>query len=325
MCDTAVSELAAATRTLQEIARGTDFSSEHAIHRTNSAIEALCAALAFAEVAKVPKPVVKELTAPAREVLGMSPFVRRIQTWPRGYPGDFETIEYLVRQVNKAEVGTMGHLVEQFCLGGSISQQHRNKVRVQAAAILRTIMRRTFASRTGGDIASVLVLAAGSSPDLAIIEEELSLLNFRIVLNDSDSDAIEFSLRRLPLIGDRLIAVRGNAIRRLHEIRQLGPYDLVVAGGLFDYLDSRWAGKLISMVFSDWLAPGGSLLFTNIAHGNPYRMWMECMADWPLRERTELELIELISRSAPGSADIRVYREETSLALIAQARAAGIP
>lgn len=35
-----------------------------------------------------------------------SPFISRLQSWPRGYPGDFETIESLVQQINRATPGT---------------------------------------------------------------------------------------------------------------------------------------------------------------------------------------------------------------------------
>ncbi len=32
----------------------------------------------------------------ARKVQSRSVFIRRLQTWPRGYPGDFETVEYIL-------------------------------------------------------------------------------------------------------------------------------------------------------------------------------------------------------------------------------------
>jgi hypothetical protein len=44
---------------------------------------------------------------PVRETLSQSPFFKRMQNWPRGYQGDFETIEYLMSAVNPnvAKVG----------------------------------------------------------------------------------------------------------------------------------------------------------------------------------------------------------------------------
>jgi hypothetical protein len=46
----------------------------------------------------VPPGRILQLVARAREVHARSPFVRRLQSWPRGYPGDFETVEYLLSQ-----------------------------------------------------------------------------------------------------------------------------------------------------------------------------------------------------------------------------------
>src|SRR5690606_16733087 len=51
----------------------------------------------------VPRPEIADAAAPARQAMAASPFAARLQTWPRGYPGDFETIEYLVDAINRAE------------------------------------------------------------------------------------------------------------------------------------------------------------------------------------------------------------------------------
>jgi hypothetical protein len=40
--------------------------------------------------------ILRALSA-ARAVHRRSSFIRRLQTWPRGYRGDFETLEYLIR------------------------------------------------------------------------------------------------------------------------------------------------------------------------------------------------------------------------------------
>ena len=39
--------------------------------------------------------ILKELY-PLREAVRQSPFLQRAQDWPRGYQGDFETIEYIL-------------------------------------------------------------------------------------------------------------------------------------------------------------------------------------------------------------------------------------
>jgi len=57
-----------------------------------------------------------EILEPAIALHGHSPLINRLQTWPRGYPGDFETIEYLCSAENGAQVGTLSYYIEQVAL-----------------------------------------------------------------------------------------------------------------------------------------------------------------------------------------------------------------
>lgn len=82
------------------------------LHRTVGAMHRVCALVAEAEEAGVSRTELDAAVAPARELQGASPFVRRLQTWPGGYPGDFETISCLMEQTNRAPVGEF-HFVEQ--------------------------------------------------------------------------------------------------------------------------------------------------------------------------------------------------------------------
>jgi hypothetical protein len=67
----------------------------------------LGAEIARAEHAGLTREQIREIVAPVREIFARSPFVRRAQVWPRGYPGDFETIEQLASQANRAPEGTV--------------------------------------------------------------------------------------------------------------------------------------------------------------------------------------------------------------------------
>jgi hypothetical protein len=71
----------------------------------------LGADIARAEHAGLTREEIREIVAPVREIFARSPFVRRAQVWPRGYPGDFETIEQLVSQANRAPEGTLARLI----------------------------------------------------------------------------------------------------------------------------------------------------------------------------------------------------------------------
>jgi hypothetical protein len=69
----------------------------------------------------------------------------------------------------------------------------------------------------------------------------------------------------------------------------------------------------------DLLVPGGRLLFSNIAQGNPFRPWIEYLADWRLIERTEADLRRLLDETGFHANEPRIFRDSTELALLAEA------
>ena len=52
---------------------------------------------------------------------------------------------------------------------------------------------------------------------------------------------------------------------------------------------------------------------TNIAPNNPYRPWLECIADWPLVERSAEDLRALIA-SVADDCTVETQRDNTGLA-----------
>ena len=106
--------------------------------------------------------------------------------------------------------------------------------------------------------------------------------------------------------------------RVLVKLPDAGAFDLVVAGGLFDYLPDRWAVATLTAA-GDLLAPGGRLFLSNIARGNPFRPWIEYLADWWLLERDEADLRRLLGQSGFDVERVKVFRDSTGLALLADA------
>ncbi len=312
------SALASASRHFVDLAAASVPGAAIVIHEVGAAISTLCVAMARAEQAGLSRDTLRELVQQAREVHALSPFVGRLQSWPRGYPGDFETIEHLISQENRAEPGTLGFAIEQYCLATALGQQHRNKMQRQATEVLRTLL------GTGRqNPPAILVLAAGAAPDVRYAANLLGSRECRIVLNDTDPGALEFSTQALSCLGDRLITLEGDVVWCAESIEEHGPYDLIAAGGLFDYLDDKWAKKTLSLALNDWLAPGGKLFFTNIARGNPFRLWMTCVADWNVIERTEQDLMGLVSSVRTNDISIRIEREATALTLLADVSLGG--
>lgn len=303
-------ELAIAVDRFGELERheGTPAAGFHAVA---AAVHTLCTRIAAAEAAGVDRDTLRSVLAPAWEMHGRSPFIQRLQTWPRGYPGDFETIEYLLDQEIHARPDSLAYWLEFLALQSPIAQQHRNKVRAQAGEIMAALQRGPVDS--AGRPVRILVLAAGSSPDLALVQPEIGRADCEIVLNDSDEQALAFSLARLAGLRDRIRPIAGNALKSIPRLRAHGPFDLVLAGGLFDYLPDRYASFLIHAVCHDLLAAGGRMFLTNIAHPNPYRVWIEHLADWRLIERSSEELLALAAAAGDAGITCELVRESSGL------------
>ena len=305
--DIALVLLAQACSQLESLARFSVAGSPRTYHRAVSIVHDICHALTHCEASGVPDTQIRRTIADARAIHGQSPFVTRLQQWPRGYPGDFETIEWLWRGENHAVPGTLAHAIETYALTAAIAQQHRNKVSFQAACMLET-----FATARP---CRILSLGCGSNPDLRTVVDQVPA-SATFALCDSDPDALAYSREKLEPIADRCHFVRGFVPRVLHSVRDLGPFDLILAGGLFDYLSDRFITRTLADAWDTLLAPGGRIVFTNIATGNPYRVWIEYLGEWKLIERSEADIAGLCHAAAVPVAP-RMIRDATSLAIVA--------
>ncbi len=303
----ALAFLASSCRQLETLARFSVAGSARQYHRAVSIVHDICAALTSCEAAGTPDAEIREVLQPAREIHAASPFVTRLQSWPRGYAGDFETIEWLWRGDNRAPAGTLAHAIEQYALNAAIAQQHRNKVSFQAACLLQA-----FAVARP---CRVLSIGCGSSPDVRTVIDHVPA-SATIVLCDSDKDALSYSRAKLDPIADRCHLVPGTVPRVLRRVRDHGPFDLILAGGLFDYLSDRFIARTLSEAWNTLLSPGGRIVFTNIARGNPFRVWIEYLGSWRLIERSEEDVVNLC-RAAGIPVTPVIVRDATSLAIVA--------
>lgn len=255
---------------------------------------------------------IAEALRPARDAHAESPFVRRLQAWPRGYAGDFETVEYILDRCNGAPPESFAYWIEQHALESPIAQQHRNKVRMQAREMVEVARARYDAGRT----ARLLVIASGGAADVALVQDELADLGASIVLVDQDADALSFARNRLPALSTRISAVCRNVVRGLASVRSDGPFDLVLAGGLFDYLSDRVAVGVLRYTRERLLSPDGRVFFTNIGADNPFRRWIEMIGSWHLIHRSPCDLVRLCREAGYGDDAVGVTCDATGLALV---------
>ena len=238
-----------------------------------------------------------------RNIHRQSPFFVRTQDWPRGYAGDFETIEYIINGENKSEVNSLGYYLESIILNSPIVQQHRNKVFHQSQLILNKALE--------NNNAKILSIGCGSSADLRNIQKVLKRTNVEITLFDMDEGALACSAEKLEPIKDKCSLIQGNLIRLVKKIEE--KFDLIVIGGVFDYLTDKTIVSVLKKIYNENLNKGGEIFFTNIAKGNPYRVWMEYCFNWELIERTKADVGKLFADACLKNSELKIRKEETGL------------
>lgn len=283
------------------------------LHRTVVAMHSIATAVMACEDAGLTRLEMLPVLESVRALHARAPFVHRLQTWPRGYPGDFETVEWLCDARNRAEPGSVPWAIEQCSLQSPLAQQHRNKVGLQARAILKALV-----AKPSARIASI---GCGGCRDLSMVQDYIPAGHGQFVLVDADAGALAFARERLDLLDGRCTFVNGRVPRVLTKLRDGGAFDLVVSGGLFDYLSDRWAIATLTAV-RQMLAPGGRVFLSNIACGNPFRPWIEYLADWWLIERQESDIMRLLEQGGFDPALAKVSRDSSGLALLVDAATA---
>lgn len=280
---------------------GDDETANH--HIVVAQVHALLAAIVELENLGIDKSVIHKEVAEVRQIHAHSPIIARMQNWPRGYAGDYETIEAILSGRSVSQSGTLAYHLERYVLDCPASQQHRNKVVAQANLIRATML--------SNPRARIIVVACGSCPDLRMLSHELRTFEGELWLNDIDKEALQKSATMIAQSFSQVKSVPGNVVELLRDAKAMPKFDLIVAGGLFDYLDDRLARFVIKSAYAS-LTPAGRFFFTNIGT-NPYRPWMEYCGDWFLIERDTVALRNLALRSGVEAENICVSSDTTRI------------
>ncbi len=288
--------------------RITDGSSQ-LFHKVIACMHDLCFHIMEAEKNGTPRAEIDKIIKPARDIHGRSAFVRRLQDWPRNYPGDFETLEYICNPENKSRYGKIEYYIEEYALNSSMAQQHRNKVQRQSDIVLDSLLN----GKAGQKILSV---GCGACNDVLHIEKYIRNIQCELVLHDVDSGALELSKKRLGHLRATLHLVNGNFLQSLRKIEKLGPFDLILAGGLFDYLSDKHISFFLREAMRNLLNRNSILFFSNIKIGNPFKVWQEYLADWKLVYRSETDILRLLNGSGFSDSEVKIDTDKTGLTLL---------
>ncbi len=244
---------------------------------------------------------------------------RRMYTKPRGYAGDFYTIQ-LIYENKPGGTGVLGRFLDNCFLQEPAAQAVCNRRGLLAEQIQHEI--RSSQASTPPRSARITSLACGPAREIFDVLEQSSLADrLDATLVDMDAKALAFVRERLESRphGARVDLVQENLIYLAvgRSKLEIPPQDLIYSIGLIDYFGDDLVIKLLDWTWS-LLRPGGRAIFGNFHPSNPTRALMDYVLEWRLYHRDEDDMNRLFQASRFGRPCTRILFEDQRINLFAE-------
>jgi extracellular factor (EF) 3-hydroxypalmitic acid methyl ester biosynthesis protein len=236
-----------------------------------------------------------------------APFVYRTYHKPLGYAGDYEMVSMMLRDPYEGS-SIFAKLLNKLYLDIPPVIAHRNRI----VYLVEQLKAETTRAASQNRVARIYNLGCGPAQEIQnFLTKEPISDSADLLLLDFNDETIMHTTRSLEDLRNRHRRRTGLRFEKksVHQVlkesgraaAQAGTYDMVYCAGLFDYLSDRICRRLLE-IFYDLLAPGGLLIATNVHPSNPWRNWMEYLAEWHLVYRDEEQFLKLApDRAPPGS------------------------
>ncbi len=221
----------------------------------------------------------------------------RCYSKPRGYAGDFLSIEWIYKDAPEG-AGRLGPLLDRCFLDQPAAQAVRNRRGLLVEEIRRTMQ------ESGERPARVLNMACGPAREVFDTFEVLpDPARLEATCLDIDREALTLvaELRDQRHLRDRIRLEHCNLLPLVMGKQRidLEPLDLAYSIGLIDYFKDAFVVKLLDFVH-DHLRPGGRVILGNFHPRNPTRAFMDHVLEWKLIHRDEADMNRLFSQSRFG-------------------------
>jgi CRP-like cAMP-binding protein len=243
----------------------------------------------------------------------LSRFLDRSYTKPRGYAGDYFTIEMLYND-EPAGDGRLGRFIDRWALDFETSRAVKNRRGLLNRAI-KDVIRKNAAGPT-----LVTSLASGPARELFDLFTEPSPPDVKATCIDIDNQALAYAaeLAEKHGVADRFSFAQDNIVRLSHGRGNtvLKPQHMIYSIGLIDYLRDDFVIKLLNWIH-ERLLPGATAIVGNFITGNPGKAFMDHILEWELIHRTPDELKDMFARSRFGSTPVEIEIEAAGVNLFA--------
>ncbi len=238
----------------------------------------------------------------------------RLYAKPRGYAGDFLSIDWMYDD-EPGGSGRLGPFLDRCFMDEKAAQAVRNRRGLLCRAILEHVERHPDRP------VHITTMACGPAREVFDVFEQLTdKSRLHVNLLDIDAEALAQVKGDIEKRGldDQARLFMANLVylalgRAEIDVRD---QDLVYSIGLIDYFNDDLVIKLMSYAHSI-LRPGGELILGNFHPKNPDKAFMDHVVDWRLIHRSEADMNRLFETSAFGRPCTDIQFEEAGVNLFA--------
>ncbi len=233
---------------------------------------------------------------------------------PRGYAGDFFTIEMIYEDRADGQ-GRLGPYIDRWVLDRPSARAVKNR-----RGFLAQMIHSVASGCSDEEPLAITSLACGPAREIFDILEAGQVSNIRATCVDIDHEALAYAagLAEQRGVTQNVTFVQDNVVRMSLGRGKvtIPPQKLIYSIGLIDYLQDDLVVKLIDWSH-DHLVQGGTLVLGNFDISNPNKAYMDHVLEWVLIHRSAEQLIELFSRSKFGGSRVSVEAEASGINLFA--------
>lgn len=238
----------------------------------------------------------------------------RFYSKPRGYAGDFRTIE-MIYQNRAAGTGRIGPLLDRCFLKSPTAMAVRNRRVLLAEEIMKTVQAKDGA-------AHVTSLACGPAQEVFDVFQQLDdRTRLQASLVDIDLQALAYvaDRRDKARLQNRVNLINANLVYLAmgRQKLELKDQDLIYSLGLIDYFNDKFVIKLLNWIHAR-LQSGGTVILGNFHPNNYCKGVMDYVLEWKLIHRSEEDMHRLFSSSAFGRPCTRIQFENEGINLFAE-------
>ena len=251
---------------------------------------------------ELPKEELKEAQIQFRKdtdsVFKMSYLYSRARKWPKGYPGDYQTLEKIYHGI-PVETEGIGMYLDNYFTTRELAKGVRERKRVLGKILASELQNRNPNQR-------ILNIACGSSREIFDIGSSINEYKPKITFIDYDKDAVDYSKL---LLYNEGISISGydffkfNALKLVSEDDtklKFGERDIIYSAGLFDYIKTDVLIKMINSLYK--LLGNNGVLIAPFKDRENYNIFdYHWLVDWSYFFQRTIKEVKTILEKATGA------------------------